>query len=130
MPGIALVGKTGDPQHGLEMIRTLSPDVVLLDVEMPELTGFELIESLGVPQRRRAAGNRLRDRVRSLRGQSLRISAVDYLLKPVERGRLHEALGAARVRRELRTRRHACRSCARSSTACAPTAAAAAPEEV
>ena len=44
LPGIALVGKTGDPQRGLEMIRTLAPDVVLLDVEMPELNGFELVE--------------------------------------------------------------------------------------
>jgi DNA-binding LytR/AlgR family response regulator len=102
MPGIALVGKTGDPQHGLEMIRTLSPDVVLLDVEMPELGGFELIESLGT-----CADAALPEIVfvtafDHFAVKAFGISAVDYLLKPVERSRLLEALERARVRRELR----------------------------
>jgi DNA-binding LytR/AlgR family response regulator len=102
MPGIALVGKTGDPQHGLEMIRTLSPDVVLLDVEMPELSGFELIEALGT------IGNAALPEIVFVTAfdhfavKAFGISAVDYLLKPVERGRLLEALERARVRRELR----------------------------
>jgi DNA-binding LytR/AlgR family response regulator len=102
MPGIALVGKTADPQHGLEMIRTLSPDVVLLDVEMPELNGFELIESLSS-----FSGAALPEIVfvtafDHFAVKAFGISAVDYLLKPVERSRLLEALERARVRRELR----------------------------
>ena len=54
------------------------------------------------------------------------VSVVDYLLKPVERSRLVEALERARVVASCATHRPAFRSCARSSTACAPTAAAAA----
>ncbi|HKQ15128.1 MAG TPA: LytTR family DNA-binding domain-containing protein [Steroidobacteraceae bacterium] len=102
MPGIEVVGKTGDPQHGLEMIRTLSPDVVLLDVEMPELTGFELIEALG------SFGDIALPEIVFVTAfdhfavKAFGISAVDYLLKPVEPVRLHEALERARVRRELR----------------------------
>jgi DNA-binding LytR/AlgR family response regulator len=102
LPGIELVGRTGDPQHGLEMIRTLSPDVVLLDVEMPELSGFELIESLGT------FGDAALPEIVFVTAfdhfavKAFGISAVDYLLKPVERSRLHEALERARVRRELR----------------------------
>jgi DNA-binding LytR/AlgR family response regulator len=102
MPGIALVGKTGDPQHGLEMIRTLSPDVVLLDVEMPELTGFELIESLGSLNDFALPEIVFVTAFDHFAVKAFGISAVDYLLKPVERGRLHEALERARVRRELR----------------------------
>jgi two-component system, LytTR family, response regulator len=102
LPGIALVGRTSDPQHGLEMIRTLSPDVVLLDVEMPELSGFELIESLGT------FGDAALPEIVFVTAfdhfavKAFGISAVDYLLKPVERSRLLEALERARVRRELR----------------------------
>jgi DNA-binding LytR/AlgR family response regulator len=102
LPGIALVGKTGDPQHGLDMIRTLSPDVVLLDVEMPELTGFELIESLGAIAEIALPEIVFVTAFDHFAVKAFGISAVDYLLKPVERSRLHEALERARVRRELR----------------------------
>jgi DNA-binding LytR/AlgR family response regulator len=102
MPGIALVGKTADPQQGLEMIRTLAPDVVLLDVDMPELTGFELIDSMG------ALGEGPLPEIVFVTAfdhfavKAFAVSVVDYLLKPVERSRLLEALERARVRRELR----------------------------
>ena len=102
MPGIALVGKTGDPQHGLEMIRTLGPDVVLLDVEMPELSGFELIESLSSFSDTALPEIVFVTAFDHFAVKAFGISAVDYLLKPVERGRLFEALERARVRRELR----------------------------
>ena len=102
MPGIALVAKTGDPRHGLEMIRTLSPDVVLLDVEMPELSGFELIESLGTFGDASLPEIVFVTAFDHFAVKAFGISAVDYLLKPVERSRLLEALERARVRRELR----------------------------
>lgn len=102
MPGIALVGKTGDPQHGLEMIRTLGPDVVLLDVEMPELSGFELIESLSSFSDTALPEIVFVTAFDHFAVKAFGISAVDYLLKPVERSRLFEALERARVRRELR----------------------------
>lgn len=102
MPSVVLVGKTGDPQRGLEMIRTLAPDVVLLDVEMPELSGFELIDELG------ALGDIPMPEIVFVTAfdhfavKAFAASVVDYLLKPVERSRLLEALERARVRRELR----------------------------
>ena len=99
MPGIALVGQTGNPQQGLAMIRTLAPDVVLLDVDMPELSGFELIDALG--------GGPLPEIVfvtafDHFAVKAFAVSVVDYVLKPVERSRLLESLERARVRRELR----------------------------
>jgi two-component system, LytTR family, response regulator len=102
MPGIALVGQTGDPQQGLDMIRTLAPDVVLLDVDMPELSGFELIDSMG------ALGDGPLPEIVFVTAfdhfavKAFAVSVVDYLLKPVERSRLLESLERARVRRELR----------------------------
>ncbi len=102
LPDVALVGKTGDPQRGLELIRTLAPDVVLLDVEMPELSGFELIDALG------ELGDGSLPEIVFVTAfdhfavKAFAASVVDYLLKPVERSRLMEALERARVRRELR----------------------------
>ena len=99
MPGIALVGQTGDPQQGLEMIRTLAPDVVLLDVEMPELSGFELIDALGDGPLPEIVFVTAFDHFAV---KAFAVSVVDYVLKPVERSRLLESLERARVRRELR----------------------------
>jgi DNA-binding LytR/AlgR family response regulator len=101
-PDVALVGKTGNPQRGLELIHSLAPDVVLLDVEMPELSGFELIDALG------ASGEGPMPEIVFVTAfdhfavKAFAVSAVDYLLKPVERSRLIEALERARTRRELR----------------------------
>jgi two-component system LytT family response regulator len=99
MPGIALVGQTGNAQQGLEMIRTLAPDVVLLDVDMPELSGFELIDALGDGPLPEIVFVTAFDHFAV---KAFAASVVDYLLKPVERSRLLESLERARVRRELR----------------------------
>ena len=99
MPGIALVGQTGNPQQGLEMIRTLAPDVVLLDVDMPELSGFELIDALGDGPLPEIVFVTAFDHFAV---KAFAASVVDYVLKPVERSRLLESLERARVRRELR----------------------------
>jgi DNA-binding LytR/AlgR family response regulator len=104
VPDVVLVGKTGNPQRGLELIRTLAPDVVLLDVEMPELDGFELIESLGALGELNAPMPEIVfvTAFDHFAVKAFAVSVVDYLLKPVERARLIEALERARVRRELR----------------------------
>ncbi|HKS58631.1 MAG TPA: LytTR family DNA-binding domain-containing protein [Steroidobacteraceae bacterium] len=102
VPDVALVGKTGNPQRGLELIRTLAPDVVLLDVEMPELSGFELIDALGELTDAPMPEIVFVTAFDHFAVKAFAVSVVDYLLKPVERARLIEALERARVRRELR----------------------------
>ncbi|HKU13639.1 MAG TPA: LytTR family DNA-binding domain-containing protein [Steroidobacteraceae bacterium] len=102
LPGVAVVGTTGDPQQGLELIRTLAPDVVLLDVEMPELTGFELLGALSETGSGPLPEIVFVTAFDHFAVKAFAVSAVDYLLKPVERSRLAEALERARVRRELR----------------------------
>jgi DNA-binding LytR/AlgR family response regulator len=102
VPDVALVGKTGNPQRGLELIRTLAPDVVLLDVEMPELSGFELIDALGTLDDAPMPEIVFVTAFDHFAVKAFAVSVVDYLLKPVERHRLIEALERARIRRELR----------------------------
>lgn len=102
VPDVALIGKTGDPQRGLELIRSLAPDVVLLDVEMPELSGFELIDALGALDDAPMPEIVFVTAFDHFAVKAFAVSVVDYLLKPVECSRLIEALERARIRRELR----------------------------
>jgi DNA-binding LytR/AlgR family response regulator len=98
-PDVALIGKTTDPQRGLQLIRFLAPDVVLLDIEMPGLGGFELAKSLPDDSAPEIVFVTAFDHFAA---QAFAVSAVDYVLKPVEQPRVLEALERARSRRELR----------------------------
>jgi len=84
-------------ENGFEAVRTIgdkSPDVVLLDVQMPKLDGFEVLELLDRPP--------IVVFVTAYDEYALRafeVHAVDYVLKPVGRDRLDTALDRARERR-------------------------------
>lgn len=97
-PNVELIRTATHPRVGLELIRELAPDVVLLDVEMPELDGFDLIEALGA----HAPEIIFVTAFDHFAVKAFAASAVDYLLKPVEQERLLEALERARRRRESR----------------------------
>ena len=99
LPEVELVGKARDGRRALELIRSLSPDVVLLDIEMPELNGFELIDALGDEELPQVVFVTAFDHFAV---QAFATGSVDYLLKPVEQERLRMALDRARTRIELR----------------------------
>ena len=98
LPEVELVGKARDGRRALELIRSLSPDVVLLDIEMPELNGFELIDALGDEELPQVVFVTAFDHFAV---QAFATGSVDYLLKPVEQERLRMALDRARTRIEL-----------------------------
>ena len=90
--GVELVGAAPDGVAARRMIDELSPDVMLLDIKMPGLTGLELLDALGqaapivifVPAFDRFALD------------AFERAAFDYLLKPVEPARLAASLARAR----------------------------------
>lgn len=46
IPGIMVIGKETDGKKGIELVTTLSPDIVFLDIDMPEMNGLEVADKL------------------------------------------------------------------------------------
>ena len=86
-----IVGENGDPRVAQQEIDTLRPDLLLLDIDMPGATGFELLESLThVP----AVIFVTAFDAHAVR--AFEVNALDYLMKPVVPERLHNALDKVR----------------------------------
>ena len=94
-PEVQIVGECGDGAAAVDAVRTLSPDLVLLDVQMPELDGFSTLQALSPDEIPVVIFVTAFDRY-ALR--AFDVHALDYLLKPVDGERLAVALGRARAR--------------------------------
>jgi len=92
---VEVVGEAEDGERAVLAIETLRPDLVLLDVQMPSLDGFEVLAQLA-PEARPAVVF-----VTAFDAYALRafdVHAVDYLTKPFDFARLREAIARARHR--------------------------------
>ena len=89
-----VVGEAGDGLTAVTCINELRPDVVLLDVQMPELDGFGVVSRLTRP----APAIIFLTAFDRYAIRAFEVHAVDYLLKPVSRERLADALSHARGR--------------------------------
>jgi len=87
-PEVAVAGKYTDPVKGLAAIRTHKPDLVFLDIEMPVLNGFQLLEEFGDVSFALIFTTAY-DRFAV---KAFRFSAVDYLLKPINPDELRRAV--------------------------------------
>ncbi|HZI64140.1 MAG TPA: LytTR family DNA-binding domain-containing protein [Thermoanaerobaculia bacterium] len=92
-PGIELIGEATDGREGVDAVRELQPDLVFLDVQMPELDGFGMVEELGVGDLPAVVFVTAYDQ-HALR--AFEVNAVDYLLKPFDRDRFRRAVERAR----------------------------------
>lgn len=91
-PDTEVVAACGDGEEAVEAIREHLPDVVLLDIQMPQLDGFEVVAALGEAQQPSVIFVTAHDQY-ALRAFEVR--AFDYLLKPVEADRLRLAMDRA-----------------------------------
>ncbi|HZN10613.1 MAG TPA: response regulator, partial [Blastocatellia bacterium] len=94
MPGLELVGEAEDGLEAVELIERLRPDVVLLDIRLPKLDGFEVIAELSGPEVPLVIFVTGYDEYAM---RAFEVSAVAYLLKPIELDRLGRALDRARL---------------------------------
>ena len=105
---IEIIAECANGFEAVKAVTELAPDLLFLDVQMPKLDGFEVLDLVGrdVPVVFVTAYDEF-----ALR--AFEVHAVDYLLKPVSRERLAEALGRARARRTPRPAPAALREAAR-----------------
>ncbi len=87
---VEIAGASTDPVEALEQIRWLKPDLLFLDIHMPELTGFELLAEL--EQQPLVVFTTAYDQ-HAL--EAFRVNSIDYLLKPIEPEHLDRALTKA-----------------------------------
>jgi two-component system LytT family response regulator len=99
-PDIEIIGESSDGVAAIEAIRKEKPDLVFLDIQMPEKTGFEVIAALG---RRSLPAIVFITAYDHYALQAFDVHALDYLLKPFTRDRLHKAV--ERVREQIEGRR-------------------------
>ncbi len=92
-----LVGEAENGAEAIDLIKQLKPDLALLDLQMPEVSGLEVVKFLRKNQMPLVAFVTAYDEYAI---QAFEVNAVDYLLKPIERARLRETLNRVHERLE------------------------------
>jgi two-component system LytT family response regulator len=93
-PEVEIVGECSDGLEAVESIQTAHPDLVFLDIQMPEMDGFEVLEALGAAIMPLVVFVTAYDQHAV---KAFEVHALDYLLKPFDRERFEEALGRAKA---------------------------------
>ena len=97
-PDVLIVGECGSGHEAVTSIASDSPDVVLLDIQMPGGDGFEVLDRIGPSTSPLVVFVTAYDEYAL---KAIEAAALDYLLKPVRRARLRTALVRARERLAL-----------------------------
>jgi len=94
-PDVVSIGEAKDGREAVAAIRDMRPDLVFLDVQMPEMDGFGVIRETGPHHLPAVIFVTAHDEYAI---QAFEINAIDYLLKPVTSTRFREALRRAKLR--------------------------------
>jgi len=101
---VEIAGECRDGAAAVSAIGRLAPDLVFLDVQMPEVDGFGVLEALEPRSMPAVIFVTAYDRYAL---KAFEVHAIDYLLKPFDRARFHKALARARAELERDRRGHA-----------------------
>jgi two-component system, LytTR family, response regulator len=85
---VGIAGTSTDPQQALTELRRQAPDVLFLDIEMPGMSGFELLQELGSPQPLVVFITAYDQYALA----AFKVNSIDYLLKPIEPQQLSRAI--------------------------------------
>jgi two-component system LytT family response regulator len=98
-PTVQIIEKCSSPEQGFAAIKDLNPDLVILDIDMPGMNGFELLDQFQI----------ITFAVIFVTGhdqyaiRAIHLSALDYLLKPVNPQELIKSVNKVQTRRQLPT---------------------------
>jgi two-component system LytT family response regulator len=96
---VEIVGQAEDGVEAVEKIRSLRPDLVFLDIQMPGKTGLEVVSEIGAERMPATIFVTAYDQHAP---KAFEVAAVDYLVKPFDDERFAQALGRVRERMRLR----------------------------
>lgn len=99
-PDIELAGSCRDGICGLEEIQRSDPDLVFLDIAMPKMNGFEMLSRLDEIN----FGIIFTTAYDNYAIQAFKVSAIDYLLKPIDRNEMVNAVRMARERSMMKSK--------------------------
>jgi two-component system LytT family response regulator len=94
-PEIAAIHEAKNGREAVTAIRNANPDLVFLDIQMPEMDGFSVVREVGVEQMPAVVFVTAHDRYAI---QAFEVNAIDYLLKPVTEERFAQSLSRAKTR--------------------------------
>jgi two-component system LytT family response regulator len=86
---VSVVGSSTNPVRAVDEIRTLGPDALFIDIEMPGQTGFDVLHALGDAQPLVVFTTAFEHYAL----EAFRVNSIDYLLKPIEQAALERAIG-------------------------------------
>ncbi len=92
---IAPIHEAKDGREAVQAIRSIRPDLVFLDVQIPEMDGFDVLKEVGADFTPAVVFVTAHDKYAI---QAFDVNAIDYLLKPVTRERFAQALERAKAR--------------------------------
>src|SRR5262245_8082085 len=99
-PDIEVMGLCGSGKDAVETIRAQAPDLVFLDVQMPELNGFDVLAQLKGEKKLPAIF--FVTALNEFAVKAFEVHALDYLVKPADPARLKVAIDRAKT--QLRER--------------------------
>ena len=96
-PDMEIVGEACSGREAIDSVRRLAPDVVLLDLDLPETNGIDVVRHYGVDDSPLTIFLASHERFAA---EAFQVNAFDYIVKPLTEARLHATFD--RVRRHLR----------------------------
>jgi two-component system LytT family response regulator len=96
---VSAIHEAKDGRDAVAAVRKVRPDLVFLDVQMPEMDGFGVVHEIGAEQMPAVVFVTAHDKHAI---HAFEINAIDYLLKPVTKERFDQALERAKARLHLR----------------------------
>ena len=102
-PDVTVIGESADGVEAVDAITQLEPDLVFLDIQMPGVDGFGVIERVGIERMPAVVFVTAYDEFAL---QAFEAHALDYLLKPFDEERFRRALERARTQLRGRARRN------------------------
>jgi len=88
-PQIEIIDEASDGVEAVEKIEARKPDLIFLDIQMPGLSGFDVLRNLNVDPKPKVVFVTAYDQYAV---KAFEVSAVDYLLKPIDESRLRQTI--------------------------------------